>query len=239
MLFLVCICIEPTNTPYVVQTGFAVVGRAFGRSRDAGLELRCTGMRIHHCHHIRKEAFHVHPDGKSPVARFTQKHQHFLCRYCSAHDGQRYEWWNLARKHTGGFREFLHPWVAFSHVCCPAEGKGITLSLKPAWLIESLQNPFQSKVEVRRWNPTDTSKNPIDFRGVRLLVQGLNQSPTKSIENLSLFLMLCCSLCADFTNEMLVKSLKFMTKFLWLEVIWTFASAIPNTLFLLMTCFSS
>lgn len=85
MLFLVCTCIEPMNTLYIVQSGFAVVWWAFGGNRDAGLEARCTG-RIHHCHHIRKEAFHIHSASKSPVARLTQKHQHFLCRYRNARD---------------------------------------------------------------------------------------------------------------------------------------------------------
>lgn len=101
-------------------------------------------------------------------------------------------------------------------------------SLKPVWLIESLQNPFQSQVEVGRWNSTDSSsEDHTDFRGLGLLVQSLNQSPTKSIENLSLVLM---RLYAELTSEMLVKSLKFLTKFLWLVVIWTFTSAIPNAI---------
>lgn len=74
MLLLVCACVKPTDAPYIVQSGCAAVGRAPDRSRDVGLEVRCTGMRIHRCHHIRKEASQIHPAGKSPVAQFTRKH---------------------------------------------------------------------------------------------------------------------------------------------------------------------
>jgi len=81
MLFLVSACIKPMNTLYVVQFGFAIA-----RNRDAGLEVRCTGTRMHPCHHVRKVPFCMHPAGKSPVAPFTQKHQHFPCRYRNARD---------------------------------------------------------------------------------------------------------------------------------------------------------
>lgn len=91
MLFLVCTCIEPTNALHIVQSSFAVVGTAFGRNRDADLEMRCTGTRIHLCHCIRKEVFLIHLAGISPVAPFTQKHQNFLCKYRNVCD--EYIWW--------------------------------------------------------------------------------------------------------------------------------------------------
>lgn len=84
MLFLVCGCIEPANTLYVSRSGFALVGTDAGRNGGAGSEVRCAGVRIHGCRHIRQEAFQTHPAGSSPAARFTQKHQHF--GYCDARD---------------------------------------------------------------------------------------------------------------------------------------------------------
>lgn len=67
-----------------------------------------------------------------------------------------------------------------------SEGRTVPLPLKPAWLIKSLQNPVQNQANVDRLNPTDIiSKNSVDFRGLRLLVQGWNS--TKPIENMSFF----------------------------------------------------
>lgn len=78
MLCLVCVYIKPMSL-WVAQSGFAVAGRIL---EGSGLEVRCTGMRIHHCHHSVEQVFLTHTAGKSPIVQFAWEHPDVLCSSC-------------------------------------------------------------------------------------------------------------------------------------------------------------
>lgn len=78
-----CLCAHQAyEYPVGSSVWFCSSWKDFGRNKGSGLEVRCTGRRIHHCHHTEEEGFHIHPVGKSPIAGFTWKHPEFLCSSC-------------------------------------------------------------------------------------------------------------------------------------------------------------
>lgn len=65
-----CLCAHQVyEYPVGSSVWFCSSWEDFGRNKSSGLEVRCTGMRTHHCHHTVEEGFHIHTAGKSPIVK--------------------------------------------------------------------------------------------------------------------------------------------------------------------------
>lgn len=71
-----CLCVYQAYEPVGSSVWFCSSWEDFGKG--SGLEVRCTGMRTHHCHHTVEQVFLIHTAGKSPIAQFTWEHPDFL-----------------------------------------------------------------------------------------------------------------------------------------------------------------